>query len=230
MFYLGLDLGQASDYTALAVLEKVAQVAPPPQEPVIVRTRDLWRDGQPIPSPPPAPLPAHYHVRHLQRYPLGTAYPAIVKSVGDMLTRPELRGSRLVIDATGVGRPVLDMFRAARLKPVGVTITGGSQPVEVDSMWFNTPKRDLVSTMQVLLQAERLKIAATLPDAAVLTQELLNFQVKITDAANDVYGVWREGLHDDLVLSVAMAAWYAEYRPKRLYFDDIPAVSYYNPI
>ena len=62
MFYLGLDLGQASDYTALAVLEKVAQVAqvaPPPQEPVIVRTRDLLRDGQPIAPPPPAPLPAH---------------------------------------------------------------------------------------------------------------------------------------------------------------------------
>ena len=226
MFILGLDLGQTRDYTALAVLEKVAQAAPPPQEPVIVRTRDLWRDGQPIAPPPPAPLPAHYHVRHLQRYPLGAAYPAIVKSVGDMLTRPELRGATLVIDATGVGRPVVDMFRAARLKPIAVTITGGSLPAKVESGWFNTPKRDLVSTMQVLLQAERLKIAAALPEAAVLTQELLNFQVKITMAANDTYGAWREGQHDDLVLSVAMATWYAEHAPRGPYHQEYDAYSW----
>ena len=33
--------------------------------------------------------------------------------------------------------------------------------------------------MQVLLQAERLKVAVELPDAIVLVQELLNFRVKI---------------------------------------------------
>ena len=74
--------------------------------------------------------------------------------------------------------------------------------------------------MQVLLQAERLKIAAALPEAAVLTQELLNFQVKITMAANDTYGAWREGQHDDLVLAVAMATWYAEHAPRGPYHDD----------
>ena len=39
---------------------------------------------------------------------------------------------------------------------------------------------------------------------------MLAFQVTITNAANDTYGAWREGTHDDLVLSVALAAWYAE--------------------
>jgi hypothetical protein len=37
-----------------------------------------------------------------------------------------------------------------------------------------------------------------------------DFQVKITAAANEVFGVWREGQHDDLVLAVAIAAWLAE--------------------
>jgi len=224
MFHLGLDLGQASDYTALCVLEQVAQGAPVPAEPVIMRTRQLWRDGLPIAPAKPARVPAHYHVRHLQRYPLGTAYPAIVTSVAEMLARPEMRGSVLVVDATGVGRPVLDMFTAAQLKPVAVTITGGSLPTEVKPGWFNVPKRDLVSTLQVLLQSERLKIAAALPDAAVLTQELLNFRVTISESANDRYE-GRSGSHDDLVLAVALAAWYAEGRPKKPVYAEYDAFS-----
>jgi hypothetical protein len=69
------------------------------------------------------------------------------------------------------------------------------------------PKRNLVSTVQVYLQGKRLKIASRLDLADTLTRELQNFQVKITDAANDTYGAWREGSHDDLVLSASLALW-----------------------
>ena len=82
------------------------------------------------------------------------------------------------------------------------------------------PKRDLVSVAQVAFQTERLKIAATLPDAPVLTRELQNFQVKISlDTAHDTYGAWREGAHDDLVLAVCLALWIAEHdKTKNLFF------------
>ncbi len=53
-----------------------------------------------------------------------------------------------------------------------------------------------------------LKIAASLDHARLLLQELVNFQAKITDAANVVTGAWREGAHDDLVLALALALWY----------------------
>ena len=33
------------------------------------------------------------------------------------------------------------------------------------------------------------------------------FRVKITEAANETFGAWREGQHDDLLLAVALAAW-----------------------
>ena len=59
----------------------------------------------------------------------------------------------------------------------------------------------------------RLRIAAALPEADTLVRELLAFQVKITAAAHDTYGAWREGTHDDLVLAVALACWHAESRP-----------------
>jgi len=62
-------------------------------------------------------------------------------------------------------------------------------------------------TVQVYLQSKRLKIASQLPEADTLTRELQNFQVKITDAANDTYGAWREGTHADLVLAAALALW-----------------------
>ena len=62
-------------------------------------------------------------------------------------------------------------------------------------------------TVQVYLQSKRLKIASQLPEADTLTRELQNFQVKITDAANDNDGAWSEGTHDDLVLAAALALW-----------------------
>ena len=150
-----------------------------------------------------------YHGRHLERFPLGTPYPAIVEAVKGRMMSPLLRGAKLVIDATGVGRPVGDMFNAAGLHQIAVTIVGGDTNSYVDGM-YRVPKRELVSVLQVLLQGARLKFAAELPDVPTLIRELLAFQVKITTAANDTYGAWRDGAHDDLVLAVALATWYAE--------------------
>src|SRR5438477_511373 len=65
--------------------------------------------------------------------------------------------------------------------------------------------------VQVLLQSGRLKIAEGLPDTKTLVRELLNFKVKIDPVtAHDSYAAWRENIHDDLVLAVAMALWLAE--------------------
>jgi hypothetical protein len=70
--------------------------------------------------------------------------------------------------------------------------------------------------VQVCLQAGRLKIASALPEAATLTKELQDFQMKITLATgHDSYGAWREGAHDDLVLALACALWCGERRWQR---------------
>ena len=183
---MGLDLGQSQDYTALCVAERVD-----------------------VPTGK-----ARYHLRHLERFRLGTSYPAVVEWVGAMLAGPPLWGcSQLVVDGTGVGAPVVDMFRQKGLVPIAITITGGDT-VTGDGGNYRVPKRYLVSTMQVLLQAGLLKVAEELPDATVLVQELLNFRVKIDPlTAHDSYGAWREGQHDDLVLATAVACWYGERRP-----------------
>ena len=71
--------------------------------------------------------------------------------------------------------------------------------------------------MQVLLQERRLKVAQSLPEAATLTQELLNFKSKPSTAPMDSFEAWRENPHDDLVLAVAIAAWIGERAMQRLW-------------
>jgi hypothetical protein len=64
-----------------------------------------------------------FRVIHLYRFPLRTTYPDIIRDVGQLVCR--FPGSELVIDATGVGVAVFDMFVQAGLRPRGVVITGG---------------------------------------------------------------------------------------------------------
>jgi hypothetical protein len=153
---------------------------------------------------------ATYHVRHLERV-RNVPYPQIVTKTNEIMRSPALNGqASLVVDQTGVGAPVVDLFRQAGLNPVGVLIHGGDKASSEGDTW-RVPKRDLVGSLQVLFQGGRLKISRKLSLASALQSELLNFKVKIDPVtAHDSYSAWREADHDDLVLSVAMAAWSAE--------------------
>ena len=188
----GLDLGQTQDFTALAVLEQTTH--PDPE-----------KAGQTV---------RHYAVRHLERFKLGTSYTAVCARLVTLFAAPPLKRSTLAVDQTGVGRPVIDMLQKspieAWIRPI--TITGGHKATPAVTGGWLVPKKELVSVLQVMLQARRIKVAPSLPEAATLVRELTTFQVKITPAANEVFGAWREGAHDDLVLAVAIAVWQAERR------------------
>jgi hypothetical protein len=99
-----------------------------------------------------------------------------------------------------------------------VTITAGHQATVADGGGWLVPKKELVSTLQVLLAARRHQVAPSLADAPTLVRELLQFQVKDTRAAHEAFGACRDGQHDDLVLAIAIAAWYAERCPARASF------------
>jgi hypothetical protein len=182
-YYLGLDLGQAQDYSALVVLQTTEDRPP--------RT---------------------YQGRHLQRWSLGTPYPVIAQEVAGLAESMALswRGNvTLAVDGTGVGRAVIDLLRREpmpHVRLIPILITGGDT-VTNDRGFWHVPKRDLVAMVQVALQTGRLKIAAALPEAATLIRELSNFQMKISLAGHDSYGAWREGTNDDLVLAMSVAIW-----------------------
>lgn len=176
-------MGQAVDYTALSIVEKVLTKADEKQ----------------------------YHTRHAERFVLGTTYPVMIDKLQERINAVNIESDYHVIaDATGVGRPVIDLMRQRKIKTVPVIITGGEKELfDPDLGGWKVPKRVLVSNLQVLLQNGQLKFADGMLHAKTLIDELLNFKVKVTTHANDTYEAWREGEHDDLVLSLALAVWYA---------------------
>ena len=88
----------------------------------------------------------HFDVRHLERLPLGMPYPQRIQRVSDLLARPPLNllKPKLVIDETGVGRPVGDMFDAAGLYPHRITSHGGLEATNYGKS-LHVPKALLIS-------------------------------------------------------------------------------------
>jgi hypothetical protein len=148
-----------------------------------------------------------YHVRRLERPKLGTSYPDVVKRVAQIMGHSEMADSELVVDATGVGRPVVDAMVVAGLSPIPVLITGGNA-VTVTDGWWHVPKRELVSCAQMVLQQGRLRLPESSPLTQPLVTELRAFRVKLSAAGHDSYNA-REGEHDDLVLALCLALWRA---------------------
>ena len=191
-FLVGLDLGQKGDATAIAVMEQWVEplggVSYVTYEPLTKRRLD---------------------VRHLMRVPLGTPYPEVVEMTCDLVRTPGLhKNCLLVVDETGVGAPVIDVFRKAPLDchMIPVTITGGDQETRGPRS-YRVPKRDLVTGLQVLLEQEELRIPKNLCGGQDLVKELMSMQVRVSESGHDSYGALRSGDHDDLVLALALACW-----------------------
>jgi hypothetical protein len=149
----------------------------------------------------------------------GTGYTEVGATLASRFADAPLAGSSLAVDITGVGRPVLDLLRKARIRGTirPITVTGGREALSDDNGGWLVPKKEIVSTLQELLQGRRLKVAQTLPEAPTLVQELLNFKAKVTTAAADGFEDWRENPHDDLVLATGIAAWVGERAVKRFW-------------
>ena len=197
-FCVGLDLGQSADYTALAVVQE--------------------GEGEEL------------RLRHLERYRLHTPYPVQADAVAALMRSerlvvehrdpwdptPRLERPELVVDATGVGRAVTDLLTTKGLKFRAVTITGGDKVTAVAG-GYRVPKRDLVAALEVPFHTGELKVAEGLELWPALQTELLNFRRKINlKTAHDSYEHWRDSDHDDLVLAVALACWWARRRQSRM--------------
>jgi hypothetical protein len=188
MFYIGLDLGQRRDHSAIAVVEKIERRQPYGPS---VFDRLL--------------------VRHLERVPLGTPYTAVIARIREIVQHAELQGRcALVVDGTGVGAPVVDGLQAARLgcELCAVTITGGDHEHGNGSAW-SVPKRDLIAGVQILLERGELRIAKALPEAGSLVRELLDMRITMAGNGRVRLGADGFGEHDDLVIAVALSCWRA---------------------
>jgi hypothetical protein len=219
-YWLGLDLGQANDPTAVAVVERVPLVV----EEREVREREVTKKAGLITKEKRIPVVDHQlHVRDLVRPPLRTSYERIADEITAKLCKLEPTGAfgergeiGLCVDGTGVGRAVCDMLTARIKSQRGgpkthlwpVVVTGGNRVTRLGDEFIGVPKRDLISAGLIALQDGRLKIPTTIPETQTLTQELLDYRVRITlRSGHDTYEPWREGDHDDLLFAVCLAVW-----------------------
>jgi hypothetical protein len=209
-FIVSVDLGQVNDFSAVTVLKV---------------------------TPAVGVAPKRYDVVALKRWPLGTSYPAVVAGVGEIVRSGKIRpiisappdaeneawltakvgNPALLVDGTGVGRGIMSLFLDAKL-PATITpivITGGLGHRE--DLWDTTTgtmarwvsKVEFVGSLQAGLQSQWLKIAGGLDLAETLRREMEGFRVKVSRHANELYSA-RESEHDDLLLSLAMACWFAD--------------------
>lgn len=193
---VGVDLGQTTDPTAIAVMHH--RVVP-------LETWTPNAKGQCFKQD----RTEHFDVRHLERLPLGLPYPVQVQHVANLLTRPPLNaGCTLIADESGVGRAVCDIFHTAGLRPQRVTITAGLEATQHGGDSWHVAKSILISGLDARLHTAELKIAAALSDASILQEELKDFRRFVSDAGRATWSA-RTGAHDDLVLAVAIALWWA---------------------
>ncbi len=185
MYFIGVDLGQKHDYTAIAIVERE-------NSRLIGQPEVYWE----LPPAPPKLL-----LRRIERVPLGTPYPRIAERIRAITHEPALSGRCAVaIDGTGVGAPVVDMLREPGLACdlTSVTITGGQRESRSGYLCVSVPRRDLISGIQLAIEKGELRIARRIHESAALLRELLAIR---TDS--------RSPGHDDLVLALALACWRA---------------------
>lgn len=196
-YFVGLDLGQSADYTALAVVQDVKKVD---------------EEGK---------AEKHLHLRHLERYPLRTPYTDIADGVAALMrstpfTQDEYDPTRrrvgkpkveLLVDKTGIGVAVTDLLKERGLKFTPITIHGGEKTTRSEGT-YNVPKLDLVAALEVPFHRGTFKVPEGLELWPALREELQNFRRKINQkTAHTSFEHWRESDHDDLVLAAALACW-----------------------
>ena len=100
-FYIGLDLGQQNDYTAIIILEEVLVSSVVDERIAFARGVERAKPQEP-----------EYHLRHIERFHLGTPYTSVAERVAALVGSPPLAdNNKLIVDQTGVGAPVVDLLK-----------------------------------------------------------------------------------------------------------------------
>jgi hypothetical protein len=240
-YFLGIDLGQRADHSAVAVVEEAVWVeddwglefmissgtgeerrlltgwvspdAMTHHQLLTAKRLNLTR-GRP-PNPP-------LRVRFIKRYPLQTPYHDVVDDIRSMLRRPPLSTTDVatVMDLGAAGTAVLEMFRQAGLSGViPVFIHGGYATIyDEETGTFKVPKRDLVQSAQVLAQIpqenDKSKRKLEISPAlphARIVEEELRAFTGKVSEGGHDRYEGREREHDDLVLALSLATWYRTY-------------------
>jgi hypothetical protein len=194
-FFIGLDLGQRRDHTAIVVLE----------------TADISsKDRSPVTFAPT--VNTRRTVRHIERLPLGTPYPAVVERATRIANKlAELAPTSLIMDATGGGIAVKEMFQnpVAKWRFAPVMIGWGHRENYTDGFW-RVSKMDLVGRLQLAFDFNHFTIEPSLERTETLIEELASMRGFQRKQGRIIEAPGRN--HDDLAIALMHAWWCVETR------------------
>lgn len=150
----------------------------------------------------------HFLVRHLERLPAGTTFPAMAQRFGEVAEGINKRtGSRpeVYVDATGFGGELVAQVKKhgdySRVRPVyfshGDRRSEQGDEVRLGKAW-------VVCKLQMLLQGGYLHLPRS-EEAETLAEELMEYEVEVAPDANDRYGAFKVGTQDELVTALGLA-------------------------
>jgi hypothetical protein len=202
-FVVGVDLGNMADSTAITVLE-------------VSRAWEISYLTAPfenIPKETRRKAELSFLVRLLHRPRIGVGFPAIIDQVRaileDLPAMPEKPS--LIVDATGLGAPVVQRMREMSMRPIGLTITGGNTAALTGRDW-SCPKGLLVGELRLAMHRKLLRVAQGFAARETLQAELAAFTARLSPSGRATFEA-AGSEHDDTVLSLALAVLAAKHRP-----------------
>ena len=190
-FWLGVDLAQAQDWTALVVVKD--------------ECLPTWNGGAQVLGERQRTIVFADKFR-------AVAYPDVVSHVIATMARQPLTGrTQLVIDATGLGRVVSDLFAEARIEHTAIQIVVGQEWRRRDR-FVNVGKHALLECLSVRFAARELALSAGLALRDDLMAELETFRLETTRAGQPVITQGQAGHHHgDLSIATACAVFASEH-------------------
>jgi hypothetical protein len=201
-WYLGLDLGQRRDFSALASMELTWTRG--------ARSPVTW-EWEYIPT---------LSLLALDRFPLGTSYEEIPELVRERIRQIDATPRNhhevdpridLVVDGGGPGPPVIDTLRqrlARRVYLRPVMITNGKGRNKLTGGYTGVPRRTLLSDALLVIANKTLRVPPDLENASELELEFAGLRAAGESAT-----------HDDLVMAVALGIWAARQTAPELIPD-----------
>lgn len=150
-----------------------------------------------------------FECTYLDRPPKGTTYERVNSEIRKIMEKPAYADTTLVVDATGVGRPVVERMEDLGLNPIPVVITGGVNEIHEPGDWaWRVPKKNLVTVAQICFMRGLIRMPQGHPLAKVAEAEIRNFRRKQNPVTmNDSFEAGRESEHDDIMLALCLALW-----------------------
>jgi len=141
----------------------------------------------------------------------GLDYPVMVNWVIGILKMPQFNHGeppKFVMDASGVGVAVSDMFKAKGIRHTGITFSKGNICTRTGPR-ITLGKPRLIGKFLAAFDSGKVQVNSGQPLWPQMEREMLSFRAEMKENGYTKFEA-EEGENDDLLISLAMAVWYGE--------------------